>query len=493
MSKTSYLRRAARDPKKSGFKWSVIAGTSVLIISALVLSNARATSQVADDGIALTRAEAALGANDLALKALGQAVLLAEDNALGVADETTLRLAVDEASTTLAELDARVAELAEAIQPDIPAVRLAASAVAEGNSVVRMINSGGIDGAGIALTGPVVTSFEALRDELSAVRAAEETALMSTGATASRIAEIVTFLVALLLPLGAVLAYRYAARRQLHTAEVQLDARLEAEREVVRAKDEFIGNISHELRTPLTSIFGFSELLLESGVVDPNSAMDLIGLINYESAELTRMVEDLLVSARVEANALVYKYEPVDVATQLESVMSTMKHAGSDVDILVADNMCWGDPVRVRQVLRNLLSNAQRYGGPKIRITARQEGDQLEIVVADNGQGVPTEMEPRLFTRFVHGGKEALMTGSVGLGLSVVGSLVEDMGGSVSYDNHDGWVRFVVHMPVDAPAPKVPTEDETIEAASAVQAAFLKSWLNERRDQDVVAHADDGV
>lgn len=493
MSKTSYLRRATRDPKRSGYKWSIIAGVSVLVISALVLSNARATSQVAADGIALTRAEAALGANDLALKALGQAVLLAEDNALGVADETTLNLAVTEAAATLLELQTRVDDLAAALGDDIASVQLAGFAIAAGNSVVDSIEIGAIDGAGTALTGPVVASFERLRDNLNEVRAEEETALLSTGATASRIAEIVTFLVALLLPLGAVLAYRYAARRQLHTAEVQLDARLEAEREVVRAKDEFIGNISHELRTPLTSIFGFSELLLESGVVDPTSAMDLIGLINYESAELTRMVEDLLVSARVEANALVYKHEIVDVAKELESVMAIMRHTGTEVDVLVADTTCWGDPVRVRQVLRNLLSNAQRYGGPNVRITARQDGDELEIVVADDGQGVPAEMEPRLFTRFVHGGKEALMTGSVGLGLSVVGSLVEDMGGSVSYANHDGWVRFILRMPVTAPQPKTPSEEERVEAASAVHAAFLKNWLKERRDQDVVVHADDGV
>jgi signal transduction histidine kinase len=367
----------------------------------------------------------------------------------------------------------------------------ATAATAAGQSVIDMIESGSIDGAGAALTGPVVARFEELRDTLSVLRTNEEQALASTGATATRIAEIVTFLVALLLPLGAVLAYRYAARRQLHTAEVQLDARLEAEREVVRAKDEFIGNISHELRTPLTSIFGFSELLLESGVVDPTSAMDLIGLINYESAELTRMVEDLLVSARVEANALVYKNEVVDIRHELDSVMAIMRHSGPETDILIADNNCWGDPVRVRQILRNLLSNAQRYGGPNIRMTARHDGDMLELVVADDGPGVPEEMEPRLFTRFVHGGKEALMTGSVGLGLSVVGSLVDDMAGEVDYSHHDGWARFVVRLPIVAPPVAAPTEADKLEAASSAQAAFLKNLLRERRDNSVAASVGD--
>jgi signal transduction histidine kinase len=490
MPNKSKYRRGLRDPRRSGIKWSITAGLSLLVVSALVLSNARATSSTAQDGVALARAEAALGANDLAVKALGQAVLLAEDNALGVADDETLTLALGEAAATLNELTSRIEELDDALDAESPLLSLGDGAVGSGNSVVEMIESGLVDSAGVALAGDAVRNFEMLRDELSVVRETQEELLNSTGATATRIAEIVTFLVALLLPLGAVMAYRYAARRQLRNAEAQLDTRLEAEREVVRAKDEFIGNISHELRTPLTSIFGFSELLLEKGAVDPSSAMDLIGLINHESAELTRMVEDLLVSARVEANALVYKNQSVDIADELNSVMAIMKHTGATVDVLIADTECWGDPVRVRQILRNLLSNAQRYGGDKVRFTARREGAMLEMVVADNGPGVPPEMEPRLFTRFVHGGNEALMTGSVGLGLSVVGSLVDAMGGIVAYENRNGWARFIVGLPVDAPPP--PEYADELDAKSAAQIEFLKALRSQAPSQAEVAVSDGG-
>ena len=322
-------------------------------------------------------------------------------------------------------------------------------AVAAGESVIAAVKVGSIDDAGALLQGRTVESFERFRDYANTQREVYEEAVTSTGATASRLGDVVTFLVVFLLPLGAVLAYRFAARRQLHNAEIQLDARLDAEREVMRAKDEFIGNISHELRTPLTSIFGFSELLLETGAVDPAATLDLVGLINYESSELTRMVEDLLVSARLEANALAYKNEVVDVSVELDSVLSTMRYQGPDVDVLLTDTECWGDPVRVRQILRNLLSNAQRYGGPKIRVTSFQRGDMLEISVADSGGGVPEDMEPRLFTRFVHGGHEALMAGSVGLGLSVVGSLTKAMGGAVGYDHAtDGLASWSCFQPI---------------------------------------------
>lgn len=491
MSATTKQRTPAADPRRHGFKWSVAAGLTVLVLSALFISTTRATSQVAGDGIGLGRAEAALGANDLALKALGQAVLLAEDNAFGVADETTLRLAIAEATATLSELEARASELELEVGATAESAALTATALEDGRAVIGLIVSGKIDDAGAALSSDAITSFESLRDHLSIVREDQELALTSTGATANRLGDVVTFLVVFLLPLLAVLAYRYAARRQLHSAEIQLDARLDAEREVMRAKDEFIGNISHELRTPLTSIFGFSELLLESGAVDPAATLDLVGLINYESSELTRMVEDLLVSARLEANALAYKYEKVDVSSELDSVIASMRYNGPEIESLLTAVACWGDPVRVRQILRNLLSNAQRYGGSRIRVTSRPRDDMLELVVADDGPGVVAEMEPRLFTRFVHGGHEALMAGSVGLGLSVVGSLVEAMGGSVSYEHRDGWARFVVLLPVAATA-GTPVAVDPLEEQSAVQATYLRNWLGERRDDQPVTQARNG-
>ncbi len=477
MQETHKPGGAAANPRRSGFKWSVAAGLTVLVLSALFLSNARATSQVAGDGLGLTRTEAALGANDLALKALGQAVLLAEDNALGVADANTMELAVAEAVKTLEELSARIAELVEASEQDGEITRLAPAAVAAAGEVIELIRSGQIDAAGETLSGPAVESFEQLRDELSALRTTQEATLTSTRATANRLGDIVTFLVAFFLPLGAILAYRYAARRQLRAAEIQLDARLEAERDVVRAKDEFIGYISHELRTPLTSIFGFSEVLLESGLVDPRSAMDLIGLINHESAELARMVEDLLVSARVETNALVYKNEVVDVRCEVDAVLASMQHHGPAVDVLITDNECWGDPVRVRQILRNLLSNAYSHGGPSIRMTATQRDGMLELSVADDGAGVPTEMEPRLFTRYVHGGREALTLGSVGLGLSVVGSLADDMGGSTHYERTDGWTRFTARLPL---APRATGPSDPFQEEIATQAAYLRDHIHTR-------------
>jgi two-component system OmpR family sensor kinase len=210
--------------------------------------------------------------------------------------------------------------------------------------------------------------------------------------------------------------------------------------------------------------------------------MDLIGLINHESAELARMVEDLLVSARVEANALVYKMEAVDLRVEMEAVTASMQHSGPVVDVLITHNSCWGDPVRIRQILRNLLSNAHRYGGPRIRMTTAIRDGMLELSVADDGPGVTADMEPRLFTRFVHGGREPLMLGSVGLGLSVVASMAEDMGGSAFYEYRNGWARFAVLLPLEDPIAVLASLDEPFQDEHATHAAYLAMWRDKSRN-----------
>jgi len=253
---------------------------------------------------------------------------------------------------------------------------------------------------------------------------------------------------ALLIPGVAILAYRFMARRQLRFAEVELDARLDAEHEVVRAKDEFIANISHELRTPLTSIFGFSEVLLEQGLVDPEMATELIEVINMESGELNRLVEDLLTSARAEADSLTFQLEAVDIIDELDTVALQLSRAGATAIVDCDTAHVLGDPLRVRQVLRNLISNAQRHGGENIRLTGQVDGRSYLLTIEDNGIGVPEGMEHRLFSRFVHRGQAPLTTGSIGLGLAVVKILLDGMNGTVRYERADGWTRFIVRFPL---------------------------------------------
>lgn len=435
------------DVGRRGVRVALTAGSVLLVVSAIVFTTATAAERAAVDGRITAAAEETLGANDVALKAVAQAVLLAEDLSFGVADVASVEAATTEAQRRLQRLDVAGNHLAQlAGDPDIgTAIGAAATA---GADVIDHLQDGALGEAASLLAGGYRQALEHVRDVVETRRDRSADALSSTTGLAATTAGVTTFLVALVLPLALVIAYRAAVKRQLALAEAKLDAQLAAEEEVLRAKDEFIAGMSHELRTPLTSIYGFSELLLDMGLVDPDSAMDLIGLINSESAELGRMVEDLLVSARADTGDLVYSTETVELAREFDAVVTSLALDGKLVDSDLGRLAVSADRQRVRQIVRNLLANAIAHGGGEVLVTARTiVGRVVEMTVADDGPGVEDEMVPRLFTRFVHDGSEVLTEGSVGLGLFAARVLAVGMGGDIVYSRTGGVTRFVVTLP----------------------------------------------
>jgi signal transduction histidine kinase len=249
---------------------------------------------------------------------------------------------------------------------------------------------------------------------------------------------------------AALVLYRRIVKRQVREAGLVMEARLRAEQELNKAKDEFIAGLSHEFRTPLTTIFGFSEVLIDSGLVDPDSSMELISLINSESAELSRMVEDLLTAARLEADALTISTTTVDPAEIVESVLGPWRRSGTEVHVDLAPAAVHADPLRLRQVLRNLVSNAVKHGGEQVTVVGRNAPGGYAWSVVDDGPGVSDEIAGRLFDRYIHDGRRALLAGSVGLGLNIARSLAEAMGGSLEYSRRDGATWFTLVSPLAA-------------------------------------------
>ncbi|NNL48491.1 MAG: hypothetical protein HKO76_09015, partial [Acidimicrobiia bacterium] len=297
-------RRAA--VSQSAMIGGAIAAVVALAVGALLLANTFMAQQVADDALRLDKAQEALAANELTVAALSQALLLTEDLFLGVADEATAQKALDEAHRRVAGLQRSSDELLDIEGLDDSMLSgILASTIDVASSVVSQLDEGDAGTASRTLTSGLV-HFENLRDQVSAIRDESRASIDASGGIAGQSGSTVAFLVALLIPALAIVGYRWIAQNQVQVAEVELDARLEAEQEITRSKDEFIANVSHELRTPLTSIFGLSELLLEEGLVDPESSIDLLALINKEATELTRMVEDILVLARAEGGSLTY-------------------------------------------------------------------------------------------------------------------------------------------------------------------------------------------
>lgn len=220
--------------------------------------------------------------------------------------------------------------------------------------------------------------------------------------------------------------------------------------EMIRARDEFVASISHELRTPLTAVIGFAELLqdTDSGL-SPAEQEEMIQMITEQASDISNIVEDLLVAARTEMDTLHLAQVPVDLSAQLAQVLEASREASArHIEIVNGGAAALGDPGRVRQILRNLLSNAIRYGGEHIEVHMHTHGTKAFVQVRDDGPGVPEQDRETIFEAYKQSSSVPGLPGSVGLGLTVSRSLARLMGGDLTYRYHDGTSIFEVTLPV---------------------------------------------
>lgn len=220
--------------------------------------------------------------------------------------------------------------------------------------------------------------------------------------------------------------------------------------ELVRSKDELVASVSHELRTPLTAVVGLAEEMAASAMdFDRETLAELASVVAEQSRELAHLVEDLLVAARVESGGLTVQATDFDLRSEAESVVASL---GLDVAVVGPEAMVRADPLRCRQIIRNLLTNASRYGGSNIEIRIVDGAGQVSLSVVDDGDGVPEEDAERIFDAYVRG-HEAVAPGSVGIGLAVSRNLAHLMGGALEYLRRDGLTEFRLSLPgVEAPS-----------------------------------------
>ena len=228
-----------------------------------------------------------------------------------------------------------------------------------------------------------------------------------------------------------------------------IKARQDAMTEMVRAKDEFIAKVSHELRTPLTAVLGLTSELADDNSLSETERGELMRLVAGQAEEMAYIVDDLLVAARADTGRVALDIGVVDMNASLEATLDGLAMRIDDLPESISP--VTADPSRVRQILRNLLTNAERYGGPERRVIAGTLFDNVWIEVRDNGEGVPSEAAERIFEPYgtAHSGFSA----SVGLGLSVARQLSEMMGGSLTYHRDDSETTFRLELPA-APSPQ---------------------------------------
>jgi signal transduction histidine kinase len=197
----------------------------------------------------------------------------------------------------------------------------------------------------------------------------------------------------------------------------------------------FMADVTHELRTPLSVIRGQAEAIADG--VYPADAAHLAPILDATET-LDRLVDDLRTLALTDAGNLALKKEPTDLGQlardTVESFRSQAESAGISPSTEVADNMpsIEVDPARIRQVISNLLSNAIRHtpAGGSVKVTV----DSSALTVSDTGEGIPPELLPHVFERFVKGPNSK---GS-GLGLAIAHDIIQAHGGSVGVQNQPG-------------------------------------------------------
>ncbi len=252
-----------------------------------------------------------------------------------------------------------------------------------------------------------------------------------------------------------------AMEAKVKLAEAQI-ARAAAE-EALHARDEFISIASHELKTPITSLKLLVQAALRSGLPEDNAIRERFLKVDRQAARLTDLVENLLDVSRVSAGRLTLAPERTDFAAQvrgsLERFAEEAARRGSELRLdLPASVPGYWDPLRLGQIIDNLVSNALKYGeGRQIDISLTAERGLARLTVRDRGISIKPEDQARIFERFERA-VSVRKFGGLGLGLWVVRELVTKMGGEITVRSSPGeGSTFRVTLPVE---PTVSEEQE---------------------------------
>ncbi len=233
------------------------------------------------------------------------------------------------------------------------------------------------------------------------------------------------------------------------------------EEAVNRLRYNFLANVAHEFRTPLSGIAATSEILTDEGtMLTPNELRELVETIQLSTLHLQTLVENLLESTTIEAGCFQVHRRPInfqDVIYDAAHLMSPLlKRRKQELIQIVPEKLptLWADAYRLTQVLVNLLSNASKFSpmSGEIELIVTQDPEWVTVAVVDSGPGLPTGRFSDLFKRFVTAAQSHDTQYGIGLGLSVVKSIVEMHGGQVGAENLPTrgakvWFTIPIHPP----------------------------------------------
>jgi signal transduction histidine kinase len=420
---------------------ALIAAVAVAIGASVVFARADQVERIGADAQDLATLEQAL-----AETATHRASLVVAFAASGLDQADLAREAAAEAVLAAERIVGLVAEL------EVPRESLAVSAQTVMSSTIEIgdhLQGGRIDDARKLVEGDTLPQVEQLAEALGTEAGTLSNRIVGERSEAGRLARTASFIVALLVPAMTVVGFRRVAKRRIERE--RLETELIRQQELSQAKDHLIAGLSHQLRTPITGIYGFADLLLS--YPDPELIEEGLATILKESGNLRRMVDDILVAARIDAENLGYNAVETDVTNVVDRTLSHFLRLGFDIKVDCERCLIQVDGSRLEHALRNLVANAIGHGAEPIQIVGRTAGEVYRIAVCDAGPGLDPESEANPFRPFAHDPAAVTVRGSLGLGLSVAKTLIEAMSGTIEHTRVDGMTVFAITLPnADAPS-----------------------------------------
>jgi signal transduction histidine kinase/ActR/RegA family two-component response regulator len=287
--------------------------------------------------------------------------------------------------------------------------------------------------------------------------------------------------------LGAALCERRRAEDEVRDSEQRLWSALEELKAAERRKDEFLATLAHELRSPLAPIHSGVELMRLLDLSDPK-LREVRDLLDRQVRQLSRLVDDLLDVSRVTRGKIRLKFERVDLTVALARAVETsrpvLESRGHELTVSLPDESLYlqADSTRLAQVFANLLNNAAKYmaEGGQVAISVARDASEAIVRVRDTGVGIAPDVLPSVFDLFAQADRSLDRSeGGLGIGLTLVRSLVEMHSGSVQAfsDGFGKGSEFVVRLPLCSQPPVNEPTRLTKETACAPKSAARQRIL----------------
>ena len=224
-----------------------------------------------------------------------------------------------------------------------------------------------------------------------------------------------------------------------------------------KVRQEFLSNISHELRTPLTSIMAFVETLEDGAIDDKENNRRFLGVIHRNAERMHELIADILELSMIESGNVSIETKQVHLAGLVDEVLTALSSKAESREITLINNVArdaraTADPVRLEQMLTNLIDNAIKFNrrAGTVIVSAMGSDEKVSISVADTGEGILPDHLPRVFERFYRSDRgRTREVGGTGLGLAIVKHLARLHGGGVSVTSVSGTgTLFTIELPV---------------------------------------------